>query len=211
MVDVAFIFLLVIGGLIVGWFTPTEAGGVGAGLVLLVGLARRKLTWQGFKASLISTTQTACIVLILLAGAMIFGRFLTVSGLPAAIADWVTNLAVPSIGILLAIAFIYLVAGMFMSSLAFMLISLPLFFPVVMSLGYNPIWFGIIIVMLLDIGTVTPPVGLTVYVLSGVVKDVPLETIFRGIMPFLIAMLVSMAFLIAFPQIALFLPGLMWQ
>lgn len=208
------IFVLVMGGLFSGLFTPTEAAAVGAFGVLLVSILRRQLTWASFVDSLYETLKTSCMVMMLIAGATIFGKFFAVTRIPFEIATWVGGLDLPSYAVMAIIILIYFLGGCFMDALAFVMLTIPIFFPVVSSLGYDPIWFGIIIVMTTEMGVITPPVGINVYVVYGVAKnvigEVPLETIFKGIVPFLIAVAVGIVILIAFPQIILFLPDIMY-
>lgn len=208
------VFILVMGGLSIGIFTPTEAAAVGAFGVLLVSLIRRQLTWQGFVKSLYETLRTSCMVMMLIAGATLFGKFFAVTRIPFEIASWVGSLELPPHAIMAIIVLIYFFGGCFMDALAFVTLTIPIFFPVVYSLGYDPIWFGIIVVMITEMGVITPPVGINVYVVFGVARnvigEVPLESIFKGIVPFLIAVAVGTIILIAFPQIILFLPNIMY-
>lgn len=207
-IEMIVLFGLVMGGLILGWFTPTEAGGIGAAGALLVSQLRRELNWQRLRTAIMGTMETSCMILLLVAGATVFGRFLTVSRIPLELAQWAAMLPAPPVVILAVIMLIYILGGCFMDALSFLIITIPIFFPVIMQLGYDPIWFGVIIVVLLEMGAITPPVGINVYVIKGIAKDVPLETIFKGIVPFLIMMFVCLGILTAFPQIALFLPSL---
>lgn len=209
------IFALVVGGIFYGLFTPTEAASVGAFGVLVIAVLQRRLTWQTFVKSLMETLTTSCMVLMLIAGAVIFGKFLAVTRIPFEIASWVSgfNMAPPLV--LAVIIFIYFLGGCFMDALAFVTLTVPIFFPVVMELGYDPVWFGIIIVMVTEMGVITPPVGINVYVVYGVAQNVlshnvALEKIFKGITPFLIALIIGIIILIAFPSIILFLPHLMY-
>ncbi|MFO7598635.1 MAG: TRAP transporter large permease [Candidatus Desulfacyla sp.] len=208
------VFVLVMGGLFSGLFTPTEAAAVGAFGVLLVSILRRQLTWDNFVDSLYETLKTSCMVMMLIAGATIFGKFFAVTRIPFEIATWVGGLDLPSSAVMAIIILIYFFGGCFMDALAFVMLTIPIFFPVVSSLGYDPIWFGIIIVMVTEMGVITPPVGINVYVVYGVAKnvigEVPLETIFKGIVPFLIAVAVGIVILMVFPQIILFLPNIMY-
>lgn len=208
------VFILVMGGLFIGLFTPTEAAAVGSFGVLLVSLIRRQLTWQGFVKSLYETLRTSCMVMMLIAGAVIFGKFLAVTRIPFDLAAWVGGLNLPPIIIMAIIVGIYFFGGCFMDALAFVTLTVPIFYPVVMSLGYDPIWFGVIIVMVTEMGVITPPVGINVYVVFGVAKTViggvPLESIFKGIIPFLIAVIVGTIILMILPQIILYLPNLMY-
>jgi len=203
------IFCIVIGGLFAGFFTPTEAGATGAASVLLVALSRRQLTWQGFITSVADTTKLSAMLFMLVTGAVIFGRFITISGMPTEVTGWAGGLPLPRFVILGIVLFILFVLGCFMDGVAVLLLTLPIVFPLIMTLGYDPIWFGVIMVVVTGLGMITPPVGLNVYVVYGVAKDVPLMTIFRGIWPFVGAIIICIAILIAFPQIAVFLPGLM--
>ena len=209
------IFVLVIGGIFIGLFTPTEAAAIGAFGVLLIGVIRRQITWKGFIKSLMETLRTSCMVLMLIAGAVIFGKFLAVTRIPFEIAGWVSGLAISPVLVLAVILVIYFFGGCFMDALAFVTLTVPIFFPVVMELGYDPVWFGIIIVMVTEMGVITPPVGINVYVVYGVAKNVldegvALEKIFKGIFPFLIAVIIGVLIMIIFPQIIMYLPNLMY-
>jgi len=208
------VFVLVMGGLFIGLFTPTEAAAVGSFGVLAVSLIRRQLNWAGFVKSLHETLRTSCMVLMLIAGAVIFGKFLAVTRIPFDLAAWVGGFDLPPMVIMAVIIGIYFVGGCFMDALAFVTLTVPIFFPVVTDLGYDPIWFGIIVVMVTEMGVITPPVGINVYVVYGVAKNVigeiPLESIFKGILPFLMAVIVGTVILMFFPQIILLLPNLMY-
>jgi tripartite ATP-independent transporter DctM subunit len=214
LIDTIAVFSLVIGGLFFGFFTPTEAAAVGAFGVLAVSLIRRQLSWQGFVKSLYETLRTSCMVMLLIAGAVVFGKFLAVTRIPFNIASWIGGFDLPPFAILTMIIFVYFLGGCFMDALAFVMLTIPIFFPVVTDLGYDPIWFGIIIVMVTEMGVITPPVGINVYVVygvaEGVVGGVPLEAIFKGILPFLLAVVAGLIILIVFPQIILVLPNLMY-
>jgi C4-dicarboxylate transporter, DctM subunit len=203
------LFVLVIGGIYTGIFSPTEAAGVGAFGAFVFALARRRLTWETFKASLITTCKTSAMIFIILLGAIILGYFLSVSRLPFQLAGIIGDLPVNRYVILVLILLLYVVLGCVMDALAIMLLITPIFFPLIMSLGFNPIWFAILIVRVSEIGMITPPVGINVFVIKGVAKDVPMATIYRGIIPFLIADVLHVALLIFFPAISLFLPELM--
>jgi tripartite ATP-independent transporter DctM subunit len=202
------IFVLVIGGLFGGWFTPTEAAGVGAALVLILSLVTRHLSWGGFKESLLSTTSTTAMILIIVVGAIIFNKFVAITRLPFALAEWTVSLDMPPLAIMGLIICIYLVGGCFMDALGLILLTVPIFFPVATKLGFDPIWFGIIITRVSEIGVITPPVGMNVYIIKGVAPDVPLFTIFRGIVPFLIADVIAVLLLLMIPQITLWLPSI---
>ena len=203
------IFALVIGGMFFGFFTPTEAAAVGAFLTLGMALLRRQLTWQGFIRSLADTVHISCMVMMIVMGAVLFGHFMTITRLPYSLAEWIANLSLPNFAVMAVIILVYLLGGLFMDSLAMIMLTVPIFFPVAMQLGFNPIWFGVIIVLVTEMGVITPPVGVNVYVVAGVARDVPLETIFKGALPMVVPLLLLCAILIAFPQVALFLPGMM--
>ena len=203
------LFALVMGGLFTGFFTPTEAGAVGAGGALIVALLRRQLTWDGFKASVLDTTRISCMVMIIVTGAAVFGHFLAVTRIPFNLAMWVGGLPLSPTAIIALIILIYILGGCFIDSLALILLTVPIFFPVITTLGLDPVWFGVIIVLVTQIGVVSPPLGTNVYIIKGVAGDVPLGTIFRGVFPFLVAMIVCTAIIVVFPQVALFLPSLM--
>lgn len=208
-VEMFILFFLVIGGLFVGWFTPTESGAVGAIGTLIIALMRRTLSWEGFLTSLSETTRITAMVFLIVAGATIFGRFMAVTRVPFELSEWVGGLGMSPYIIMGFIIFGYLIGGCFMDSLALITLTVPILYPVIVKLGFDPIWFGVIIVLVGEMGVITPPVGINVYVIKGVAGEVPLETIFKGVFPFLGAIVVSTAILIAFPQIALVLPKLM--
>jgi len=210
------IFVTVIGGIFIGLFTPTEGAGIGAFAILVLSMVRGQITWAAFVKSLMETLRTSCMVLMLITGAVIFGKFLAVTRIPFEIAGWVSSLDMAPILIMAVIIGIYFIGGCFMDSLAFVTLTVPIFFPVVQALGFDPIWFGLIIVMVTEMGVITPPVGINVYVVYGVAKnvlkeEVPLEKIFKGIFPFLIAVIVGIVLMMIFPQIILVLPNLLYQ
>ncbi|PIE65129.1 MAG: C4-dicarboxylate ABC transporter permease [Desulfobacterales bacterium] len=209
------VFILVIGGIFIGLFTPTEAAAMGAFGVLVIAILRRQISWKGFVKSLVETLQTSCMVLMLIAGAVIFGKFLAVTRIPFDIAGWVSDLQMSPLLVLGIILLIYFLGGCFMDALAFVILTVPVFYPVVIELGFDPVWFGVIIVLVTQMGVITPPVGINVYVVYGVAKTVldeqiPLEKIFKGIFPFLIAVIAGIILLTIFPQIILFLPNRMY-
>lgn len=203
------LFVLVIGGIYTGVFSPTEAAGVGAFGAFIFALARRRLNWDNFKTSLRVTGKTSAMIFSILLGAIILGYFLSVSRLPFQLAGIIGDLPVNRYVILIFILIIYMILGCVMDALAIMLLVTPIFFPLILSLGFDPIWFAILIVRVSEIGMITPPVGMNVFIIKGVAKDVPMSTIFAGIVPFLIADIFHVALLMAFPSITLFLPDLM--
>jgi C4-dicarboxylate transporter DctM subunit len=203
------IFILVIGGLFGGWFTPSEAGSLGAFSVLILALARRELDRQALFNSLWETVRITAMVYVIIAGGVIFGHFITVLGIPRYLSGWLSTSSLPGGGIMACIIIIYFLGGFFMDSLAMIVVTIPVFFPIVQALGFDPLWFGVIIVLLVEIGAVTPPVGINVYVVKGIDPEVTMETIFRGVMPFLVPMVITLAILALFPQVVTFLPGFM--
>ncbi len=210
LLEVLIVFSISLCGLFAGWFSPTEAGAVGAGGVLLVSLVERKLSWQGFRHSLIDTTRTSAMIMFLVTGAIIFGRFIAISRLPFELAGWAGSLDLPNYVVLLIVLAIYFVLGCFIDALALVLLTIPIFYPVIVTtLGYDPIWFGVIIVLIVAMGVITPPVGMNVYIIKGVAPTIPLEVIFKGIWPFIFALAFCIILLTVFPQITTFLPGLL--
>jgi tripartite ATP-independent transporter DctM subunit len=203
------LFALVMGGIFFGIFTPTEAAAIGAFITLLIAIFRGQLTWQGFVQSLADTTKISCMIMIIVTGAVVFGHFMAITRVPYELATWVSSLPLPRFAIMLVIIFVYLVGGCFMDALAMIMLTIPIFFPVVQALQFDPIWFGVVIVLITEMGVITPPVGVNVYVVYGVAKDVPLEDIFKGVLPMLVALLLCNLILLLIPQIALFLPNLM--
>jgi tripartite ATP-independent transporter DctM subunit len=203
------LFGLVMGGLYSGAYTPTEAGAAGAFFALITGgVIRRKLSWKGLGAAVADALKVSCMVIVIVWGAVIFGRFLTISRLPFMAVDYVASLQIPGYVVLIWILIIYGIAGCVMDALGFLLISIPIFFPMAMKLGYDPIWFGCILTVVTTMGAVTPPVGICAYVVAGMAKDIPLAVVFKGVLWFIPAYVVTIAIMILFPQIALFLPSL---
>lgn len=203
------LFLFVIGGLYGGFFTPTEAGGVGASGAFILGLVRRKLDGPKIKEALLSATRTAAAVFTVLIGALLFGYFLTITQSPQKLTEFLTGLGVGRYGVLALIMVMYLVLGCLMDAMAMIILTVPIIFPVITHLGFDPIWFGIIIVMTVELGLIHPPVGMNVFVIKSVVKDVSFTTIFKGVLPFVATDILRLVILIAFPIIALWLPGRM--
>ena len=201
------LFIFVIGGLYGGLFTPTEAGGVGATGALIIGVMRGKLDGLQIRRSLLQAVRTAAAVLTVLIGALLFGYFLTVTQTPQKVTAFLTALGLGRYGVLALIMVMYIVLGCLMDSLAMIILTIPIIFPVIMQLGFDPIWFGVIIVMTVELGLIHPPVGMNVFVIKSVVQEVTFSTIFRGVLPFILTDLIRLVILIAFPILALWLPS----
>jgi len=208
---VLILFLIVMGGIWGGVFTPTEAASVGCFFAFILLVVKRQLTRENLSESFRDTILTVGMIAVILIGAMIFGYFMATAKLPMALADFISALALPKYGILVAIIFIYIILGCLMDAMAMLLLTLPIIFPTVITLGFDPIWFGVIIVIMMEAAAITPPIGINVFVIAGMVKDrdISMATIFRGIFPFFIAIMICVAILVAFPQIALILPTTM--
>lgn len=202
---VVLIFLLVIGGMMKGFFTPTEAGSIGVGAVLILAISERDINWKSFFKSVNESLKTACMVLMLIAGSTILGHFLAVTKIPMLAADWIIELNYPPYVTMVIIALIYLLGGSFIDDLAFMILATPIFYPVIIKMGYDPIWFGMIIGITIMIGVVIPPVAINVFVVKNISK-VPFGTIYKGVAPFLMSLIFCAFLLFLFPEIALFLP-----
>jgi len=203
------IFVLVIGGIYWGIFTPTEAGAIGACGALVIALFKRRLNWQKLNYALLETGRTVAMLFLLLIGAMILGYFLAASEVPHQISRFICGLPLPRYILLMAILLIYVFLGCVMNVLPAVIVTLPIFFPTILKLGFDPIWFGVILVIVMEMGLITPPVGMNVFVIKGVAKNVPVGVIFRGILPFVLAMITCIVILTAFPKIALVLPSIM--
>lgn len=201
------LFIFVIGGLYGGLFTATEAAGAGAGGAFIIGVARGRLSPHDILRSLLETTRTTAAVFTVLIGALLFGYFLTVTQTPQALTEFLTGLGLGRYGVLALIMLLYLVLGCLMDALAMIILTIPIIFPVVKALGFDPIWFGVIIVMTVELGLIHPPVGMNIFVIKSVVDDVKISTIFYGVIPFIITDLLRLVILIAFPIIALWLPS----
>lgn len=206
--EVIVLFVLVLGGLFTGWFSPTQAGGAGAAGVIVLGLIRRTLHWKAFIKAGKDALQITCMVMLIVAGAKIFGHFIAVTKIPFLLSDWVGQLSLPPMAIIGIIVLLHLIGGCFMDGFGLIVLTVPIMLPMIKALGFDIYWFGIIIVLIVEMGTITPPVGVNVYVIKGVAWDVPLETIFKGILPFLAALVVAVAILMAFPEIVTFLPSI---
>ena len=202
-IPVFLLFVFVVGGLFRGWFTPTESGAFGSFGAIILALSMRKLSWENFRLSIASTLRSSTMVILLIVGAMVFGRFLTLTRLPFAVAEWVVKLAIPPSAVLIIILIIFVIGGSLMDALGFLIVSIPIFYPTVMALGYDPIWFAIVLNIVTSMGAITPPVGVNAYVVHGL-SGVSMSTVFRGATYFLIPYVFLIALLIIFPQIVLF-------
>ena len=203
------IFLLVMGGIYGGLFTPTEAGAMGATVLFLVAIIKRKLNRQNLVGALLEAVRISVMVLFLVAGANVFSYFLALSTIPMKVARWAAVLEVSPYLIHTIIIIIYLFLGCFLDAISMMVLTMPVIYPVILALGFNPIWFGVIAVLMMEAGLITPPMGLNIFTVAGVAKDVPIETIFRGVAPFLLSIFAIVFLITIFPQLALFLPNMM--
>ncbi|HEX9490119.1 MAG TPA: TRAP transporter permease [Stellaceae bacterium] len=200
------LFVLVIGGLYGGVFTPTEAGGVGAGGAIIIGALRRRLSPAQLLQALLQATRTAAAIFTVLIGALLFGYFLTVTQTPQNVTAFLTSLGFGRYGVLALIMLMYLALGCLMDALAMIILTVPIIFPVITALGFDPIWFGVIIVMTVELGLIHPPVGMNVFVIKSVVPEVSFLTIFSGVLPFIATDILRLIILIAFPIVATYLP-----
>jgi C4-dicarboxylate transporter, DctM subunit len=201
------LFTFVIGGIYGGLFTATEAAGMGAGGAFIIGVLRRRLSLNDILRSLLEATRTTAAVFTVLIGALLFGYFLTITQTPQKVTEFLSSLGLGSYGILILIMVMYLVLGCLMDALAMIILTVPIIFPVIKALGFDPIWFGVLIVMTVELGLIHPPVGMNIFVIKSVVEDAKISTIFYGVLPFIVTDLVRLAILIAFPIIALWLPS----
>jgi len=204
------IFLFMVGGLMQGLFTPTEAGSVGTFFVLILSFVKRDIKLKGYITSVAESLRTACMVLMLIAGSAVLGHFLAVTRIPMIAADWVAALTLNRYIIVIIISIIYLIGGSFIDDLAFMILATPIFYPAIIKLGFDPIWFGMIIAITVMVGVVVPPVAINVFVVNKITK-VPFGVIYGGVYPFLISLVVCAALLFIFPQLALWLPNLLMK
>jgi tripartite ATP-independent transporter DctM subunit len=207
---IALVFLLVIGGILEGFFTPTEAGAVGTFAVLVLAIAKRTINFKGYVKSLMEALRTAGMILMLIAGSVILGHFITVTNIPQKTADWLVALPLNRYIILIFICIVYQIGGSFIDDLAFMILATPIFYPAVLKLGFNPLWFGIVIGVVVMIGVVIPPVAVCVFVVKNITKE-PIGRIYKGVTPFLISLIIAWGLLFVFPQLALWLPSLFYK
>jgi tripartite ATP-independent transporter DctM subunit len=204
------VFLLVVGGIMAGFFTPSEAGAVGTFAVLVLSVAKGNMTFRKYAASLSEALGTAGMLLMLIAGSTILGHFIAVTGIPQYVADWVVALPLNRYMIMILICLVYELGGSFIDDLAFMILATPIFYPAVLKLGFNPIWFGITIGVVVMIGVVIPPVAICVFVVKNITKE-PMGRIYKGVTPFLLSLVVVWGLMFLFPQLALWLPSLFFK
>lgn len=204
------VIIMSIGGIYLGVFTPVEASGIGAGLVILIALVTRSLSWKGFIKAVADTVRTSAMLYMIVAGANVLNPFLAITDIPLSLGLMLTSFGLGAYGTLALILFSYIILGMFLDGLAMLVVTIPVYFPVILALGFDPIWFGVVAVIVIEMGMITPPVGLNVFVVRAVAGDVPLKTVFAGVIPFLIAMIITLLAIILFPGIALLIPNSMF-
>ncbi len=207
---VILVFILVVGGIMQGFFTPTEAGAVGSFAVLLLAIFKGGLKFQGYVKSLMEALRTAGMILMLIAGSAILGHFIAVTNIPQKTADWLVALPLNRYIIIILICIVYQIGGSFIDDLAFMILATPIFYPAVLKLGFDPLWFGILIGVVVMIGVVIPPVAVCVFVVKNITKE-PIGRIYKGVTPFLISLMLVWGLLLVFPQLALWLPALFYK
>ena len=207
---VLLVFLLVVGGIMTGFFTPTEAGAVGTFAIFILAIVTRNMGFKKYVASLSEAIRTAGMILMLIAGSTILGHFIAVTNIPQAVADYVVALPLNRYIIMILICLVYELGGSFIDDLAFMILATPIFYPAVLKLGFNPLWFGIVIGVVVMIGVVIPPVAVCVFVVKNITKE-PMGRIYKGVMPFLLSLIVVWGLMFVFPQLALWLPSLFYK
>ena len=208
-IETIILFLLVMGGMFFGFFTPIEAAAIGAAGSFAIAFFQKELNMHKIKQIILETVRTSSMIFFIVAGAVIFGRFLAVSRIPFAAAEFFVSLPLPGWMIMMVIILFFLAAGCIIDALALILLTIPIFYPVVLELGFDPVWFGVIVVVITQMGVITPPVGVNVYVVSGMERDIPLPVIFKGAIPFLMMLIISALILILVPDLCLFLPNLL--
>jgi tripartite ATP-independent transporter DctM subunit len=206
---VAALFVFVIGGIYGGFFTATEGAGMGAFAAMVFALWRRVLTWKSLYQALVESARTTSMLFMILIGALMFAEFVNITTMPSDLVGFVTQFQINPVMVVAAICIIYVLLGTAMEELSMVLLTIPVFLPVILQLGFDPVWFGILIVCVVEIGLISPPVGMNLFVLKTLIPGVPQSTVFRGVLPFMLADVVRMALLIAFPMLSLYLPSLM--
>ena len=207
--EVIGLILLVLVGITVGWFTPTEAGSIGAGGAILITLIRRRLTWQNFIQACMSSMKTTGMVFLILVGAYLFTYFITVTNIPTALSNMIIGLGVSPMAVVWIIIGTYIFLGTAMEEASMMLLTIPIFTPIIMNLGFDKIWFGVLVVRMMQVAMISPPVGITLFVIKGIAKDVPMGTIYKGVIPFIIADVIHVTLVVFVPALSMFLPSLM--
>ena len=207
--EVIGLILLVLVGITVGWFTPTEAGSIGAGGAILITLIRRRLTWQNFIQACMSSMKTTGMVFLILVGAYLFTYFITVTNIPTALSNMIIGLGVSPMAVVWIIIGTYIFLGTAMEEASMMLLTIPIFTPIIMNLGFDKIWFGVLVVRMMQVAMISPPVGITLFVIKGIAKDVPMGTIYKGVIPFIIADVIHVTLVVFIPGLSMFLPSLM--
>ncbi len=207
--DITVLVVFVIGGLLLGWFTPTESGALGAFGAVVIGLVRGKLTLSSFRKALVDTLQTTGMLYAIIIGAFVLSTFIAASGVTDQVSALILRGNASQLEILIGIMIVFFFLGMFLDGMAMMALTIPIFFPIIQNAGIHPIWFGILLVRTIEIAMITPPVGMNVFVIQGIAKDISLRTIFGGVMPFLVADILHLALLIGVPTLSLFLPNMM--
>lgn len=208
-IEMIILFVLVMGGLFAGWFTPTEAGAAGSAFALLISIVSGEMNFKRFTAAVSDTLKVSCMIMVVMLGAVIFGRFLAVTRIPFEAASFVAALPIPPTVIILLVCVIYVIGGMVMDALALLLITIPIFFPIVSAMGYDPVWFGVLITIVTTLGAITPPVGVTTFIVASMAEDVSIDRVFLGVSYFMIAYVVLVALMLAFPATVTFLPSLL--
>ena len=205
--EIIVLIFLVLGGLLIGWFTPTEAGAVGVFGAIAISMARKRLKWRSFTDALKRAAKTIGMIYIILIGAFILNYFMTVSTIPDRLASLVSALPLPPLAIIAVVVLIYMFLGCFLDAAAMVLLTVPIFFPMIVSLGFDPIWFGILVVLTCEMAMITPPIGMNVYAINGIAPDVTMSGIFKGVIPFFLMLFLFTIFIVLVPQVVLFLPN----
>jgi C4-dicarboxylate transporter, DctM subunit len=211
LIDSGLLFIFTVGGLLLGWFGPTQAGSIGAAGALLIGIVRREITWQKFWEVTKDSVQLSCMIMMLVITAKMLGRFMAVTGIPAAVIGYAESGSLSPLAFMIFLCILWYILGCFLDGFAIIILLMPLVYPIIVKFGFDPIWFGVIVVVLNHIGLMTPPVGLASYVTQTVADDVPLETVFKGTFPLLIPITVALVIFLLFPQVITFLPKLVYR
>jgi tripartite ATP-independent transporter DctM subunit len=211
LIPIVILFGIVLGGMFSGLFTVNQSSAIGAAVAAVIAIVKRKLTWKSFLQVMTTSVQTSAMTFLIMIGATVFCTFLNITHFPEKLADMIGGLQTSPYIILLLMTVIYLILGAIMDELPMLLMTVPIFLPIVMELGFDPIWFGVYVVLCMEMGAIAPPVGLTCFILSGIAKDVPLGTIYRGALPFIATIIVAISIITVFPGICTFLPDLLYN